>query len=250
MLARPEPALNPFGALALGCWAAIAADPGTEFVPYSDKGITDRSPQAKYTTMPDDEIAALPVHTLAARDSHLFYWDTTARIAAGRHIPIMRAWGFEPTAFAFTWVKTRKYENPELCMFADSFVMNGGFTTRKNTEVCILGRRGNPKRLRKDVRELIFAPRREHSRKPDEFYERVQQYCAGPYLELFSRTDRPNWTSWGDQAGKFNAPAAVVDPLAIPEFLRRTPEGSQTVAARVHCTATGPDNGAALVRTA
>jgi N6-adenosine-specific RNA methylase IME4 len=68
----------------------------------------------------------------------------------------------------------------------------------------LLARRGNCRRQRKDIRELILAPRREHSRKPDEFYRRVEQYCAGPYADLFAREQRPNWATWGDECGKFN----------------------------------------------
>jgi N6-adenosine-specific RNA methylase IME4 len=67
----------------------------------------------------------------------------------------------------------------------------------------LLARRGNCRRVTKDVRELIIAPRREHSRKPDEFFRRVERYCVGPYLDLFSRTDREGWACWGEEAGKF-----------------------------------------------
>jgi len=56
----------------------------------------------------------------------------------------------------------------------------------------------------KDVREIILAPVREHSRKPDEFFHRVERYCDGPYLELFARERRPGWDAWGDEADKFN----------------------------------------------
>src|SRR5262249_15320404 len=42
------------------------------------------------------------------------------------------------------------------------------------TEFCWLGRRGKPKRLSLGVRELIIAPRREHSRKPHQVYARVE----------------------------------------------------------------------------
>jgi N6-adenosine-specific RNA methylase IME4 len=59
------------------------------------------------------------------------------------------------------------------------------------------------------VREVIFMPRREHSRKPDELFHRIEQYCAGPYAELFARQQRPNWDSWGDEVGKFNGKAGV-----------------------------------------
>ncbi len=81
-------------------------------------------------------------------------------------------------------------------------------TTRANIELCWLGRRGNPIRLDKGVRELIVAPRREHSRKPDEVFERIERYCAGPYLDLFARQRRPGWTVWGDQVDKFSGEAA------------------------------------------
>lgn len=205
MLARTETITDgPFAGLPRGCFGAIAADPGTKFETYSAKGESSRTPQKKYTTLPDDEIAALPVGDLGARDSHLFYWDTGARIAAGRHIPIMRAWGYEPTAIAFTWLKLRPREPDGAFLYPrDSLNFGPGLTTRKGTELCILGRRGSPRRLRADIREVIIAPRREHSRKPDEAYARIQQYCVGPYLELFARTQRQGWAVWGDQVGKF-----------------------------------------------
>jgi N6-adenosine-specific RNA methylase IME4 len=199
----------PFSDVRLAFYGAIAADCGTKFDTFSAKGETARTPQKKYTTMTDEELAALPVGKVAARHSFLFYWDTTARIAVGRHIPIIRAWGFTPTAVAFTWFKL-KLSEPNTPFFLPRGSMNfgPGHTTRKNTEICILAKRGSPRRLRKDIREEIFAPRREHSRKPDEFYERVVQFAAGPYLELFSRQSRPGWDNWGDQSTLFDGAAS------------------------------------------
>ena len=116
----------------------------------------------------------------------------------------MRAAGFKPTAIAFTWVKLRPREPDSPFLYPrSSFNFGPGLTTRKGTELCVLGRRGSPKRLSTSVRELIIAPRREHSRKPDEFYDRVQQYAAGPYLELFARQRRPGWASWGNEVDRF-----------------------------------------------
>src|SRR5262249_57351878 len=57
------------------------------------------------------------------------------------------------------------------------------WSSRRDVEKHYAGRRGNCRRIAKDVREVILAPVREHCRKPDEFYVRVLQYCAGPYLE-------------------------------------------------------------------
>jgi N6-adenosine-specific RNA methylase IME4 len=98
------------------------------------------------------------------------------------------------------WVKTNKKK--------PGFFMGAGYTTRKNVEISWLGRRGNPRRLSKSVRELIIAPRREHSRKPDEVYGRIEQFCAGPYVELFARQQRPGWLVWGDQVDRFNGGSA------------------------------------------
>jgi N6-adenosine-specific RNA methylase IME4 len=52
------------------------------------------------------------------------------------------------------------------------------------------------------VRKLIVSPRREHSRKPDEAYARIEALCEGPYLELFARGARRGWDSWGIEAGR------------------------------------------------
>lgn len=195
---------DPFNGLPHGHYACIVADAAWDFKVRSAKG-ADRSPD--YQTMDLRDIQALPVVDLAARNSHLFFWITGPMLVQGAHIPIMRAWGYEPTAIAFTWVKTRKHENAALFLCPDSFHVGLGYTTRKNAEFCILGRRGAPKRLSKSVRELIIAPRREHSRKPDEFYDRVRAYCSGPYLELFSRQIRPAFDAWGNQVGMFGAAA-------------------------------------------
>ena len=81
--------------------------------------------------------------------------------------------------------------------------MGGGYSTRHNVEVCWLGRRGGPRRKSAAVRELIIAPRREHSRKPDEVYRRIEALCDGPYVELFARQQWPGWICVGDEAEKF-----------------------------------------------
>lgn len=89
-----------------------------------------------------------------------------------------------------------------------SIHMTTGYTTRKNTEPCLLGRRGSPKRLRADIQEAIFSPVREHSRKPDEAAERIVRYAPGPRIELFAREARPGFVGWGNELGKFTMQAA------------------------------------------
>ena len=52
----------------------------------------------------------------------------------------------------------------------------------------------------RDVPQVIMAPPREHSRKPDEQYARIERLYGGPYLELFARHRRDGWDVWGDEA--------------------------------------------------
>jgi N6-adenosine-specific RNA methylase IME4 len=59
--------------------------------------------------------------------------------------------------------------------------------------------------MAKDVRRLVIEPRREHSRKSDQIYGRIERLARGPYLELFARQARPGWDRWGDQAVLFDA---------------------------------------------
>jgi N6-adenosine-specific RNA methylase IME4 len=157
-----------------------------------------------------EDICALPVGDLAAPDTFLFLWATGPHLRQA--FDVLDAWGFAYSGVAFTWAKlTPSHNRGQLSLLPldDSFLHVGcGYTTRKNSELCLLGRRGSPKRLAADVREMILAPVRQHSRKPIEFYNRVERFCAGPRLELFSRQSRPGWTSWGAEAGKFDAAAA------------------------------------------
>ena len=106
--------------------------------------------------------------------------------------------------------------------------MGTGFTTRKNTEDCLLGRRGRPPIKARDVRELIVSPRRKHSQKPDEQYERIERLVDGPYLEIFARQRRPGWTAWGDELDKFEP-----QYNAQEDFAKSLEEGYRVIRERV-----------------
>jgi N6-adenosine-specific RNA methylase IME4 len=173
-------------------FAAIMADPGIAFRAYSPKG-EGRCPQRHYHCTPLDELKALPVAEFAAPDAFLFLWVPLRSVADV--VPLMSAWGFTFSGSAFVWAKLNKS--------GAGWFMGNGFGTRHNVEICWLGRRGKPQRKSKAVRELIVAPRREHSRKPDEVYQRIEALCAGPYLELFARQQWPGWTCLGDEVGRF-----------------------------------------------
>ena len=168
--------------------STILADPPWLFKTRSAAG-EGRSANLHYKTEGLEEIMALPVAELAAPDSMLLMWmvDWCPQDA----LDLIEAWGFEHKTTAFTWAKENRS--------GAGWFMGQGYWTRANPEDCWLATRGHPKRLNADVRQLITAPVAEHSRKPDEIYERIERLVAGPYLELYARRERRGWMTWGNE---------------------------------------------------
>ena len=107
----------------------------------------------------------------------------------------MESWDFTYKTVGFTWVKTNKSEG---------YFTGMGYWTRSNPEMCLLGTRGKPKRLDMSVKQLVVSQRREHSRKPDEVYDRIEKMLEGPYLEMFARNTRQGWDNFGNEVNKFD----------------------------------------------
>jgi N6-adenosine-specific RNA methylase IME4 len=170
-------------------YAVILADPPWRFATYSDRG-RGRSAEAHYDCLSLPEIKRFLPSGVAARDCALFLWTTDPLLPAA--LDVMAAWGFTYKTIGFYWAKTT--------LSGDGFPIGTGYYTRANPETCLLGTRGKPQRLSRSVRKLIIAPRREHSRKPDETYERIEALFAGPYLELFARLPRDGWDQQGNQS--------------------------------------------------
>ena len=178
-------------------YSCILADPPWPFDTYSALG-KDRSADKHYHTMRIGEITGLPVMDFAANDCVLFMWAPGTWIANGVAQWIRQwGWGFTPKTFGFVWTKEKA---------SGAEHIGCGYWTRDNPELCLLGTRGRPKRLSAAVRKWMHSSVREHSRKPDEVYDRIEALTCGPYLELFSRTPRCGWTQWGDEVGKFGEP--------------------------------------------
>ena len=80
-----------------------------------------------------------------------------------------------------------------------------GRKVRNCHETCVIAQRGNPMPpTDRAIRSVFFAPVREHSRKPDEFYRIVERlYPTANRLELFSREDREGWTCTGNEKGLY-----------------------------------------------
>ena len=122
----------------------------------------------------------------------------------------MEAWGFKYKTVAFNWAKMNKSAPPMLWTEADFFT-GLGYWTRANPELCLLGTKGKPKRVSKNVKRLVISPRQEHSRKPDEVADRIVRLMGDlPRIELFARQSRQGWSIWGNDTEKFDGATDTV----------------------------------------
>lgn len=186
----------PFGTLPSFTYEVIMADPPWAFELRSERGEA-KSAQAQYACMPLADIKALPVGHLARGDAWLWLWATYPMLPQG--IETMNAWGFSYVTGG-AWVKRGE---------TGKLAFGTGYVLRSCAEPFLLGRVGNPPTCSKSVRNILEAPRREHSRKPDTAYGMAEQ-LFGPArrLDLFSRESRPGWDAYGFEAGKFDEVAA------------------------------------------
>ncbi len=164
--------------LPTGPFQVIVADPPWRYESGND---------LPYPTMDIDEIKGLPVEDMAAEDAILWLWTTNAHLRVG--FEVVEAWGFEYKTL-LTWVKDR---------------MGTGEWLRGQTEHCMLATRGKPVFLHGSHTTVIEASRREHSRKPEEFYAVVASTCPGSRVELFARSERDGWCAFGNDIGRYCA---------------------------------------------
>jgi N6-adenosine-specific RNA methylase IME4 len=169
-----------------GQFSCLLADPPWSFRTYGGKDVAPARGEQPYSVMLLADLKALPVGDVAAKDAILFMW--TVSHLQDEATDLARSWGFTPKSVAFIWDKGR---------------IGMGYWTRQEVEICKLYTRGKPKRKSKGVRQLIRSPRREHSRKPDEQYGRIEALVDGPYLEMFARQAWPGWAAWGAETGKY-----------------------------------------------
>lgn len=90
-----------------------------------------------------DELCALPVETLAEKDCLLFLWATFPQLPEA--LRLIKAWGFSFKTVAFVWLKLNR-KSP-------TWFYGLGYWTRGNAEICLLAKRGHPKRYSKSVHQ-------------------------------------------------------------------------------------------------
>ena len=166
----------------------VADPPWTPIMSIINAHAPKGSPQRHYETLSIEEIIGLCPNT--APQSHLYLWCVAQHVDWGYQVA--REWGFEPIIL-WTWIK------PGLGV--------GRF--RCNTEHVLVARKGSRHgspfgkggRYAQATAGTWFDwPRREHSRKPDDFFALVERLSPAPRLEMFARGPRKGWSVWGKEA--------------------------------------------------
>lgn len=128
-------------------------------------------------------------------DQHIYLWVSNNFLVDG--LSVMEALGFRYITNV-VWVK-------------DSMGLGQYF--RGQHEICLFGVRGRgfePRTALRNIPSIFKAKKREHSRKPEEFYQLVEARSHGPYLEMFARASRGDlWTAEGNETTKFNADTPI-----------------------------------------
>jgi len=184
-----------------GGFSTVLADPPWRFSNRTGKVAPEHRRLGRYDTMSLDEIKALPVSDVLAKNAHLYLWVPNALLPEG--LAVMQSWGFRYVS-NIVWAKRRKDGGPD--------GRGVGFYFRNVTELLLFGVRGSMRTLapgRSQV-NMIETRKREHSRKPDEQYELIESCSPGAYLELFARYPRPGWLVWGNESSEDIVPKGVV----------------------------------------
>ena len=168
--------------LPTGKYSVIYADPPWQ---YENSGFIN-SAESNYPTMSENELACLSekLNEISNDSSVLFLWATNPLLDVAMRI--MQSWGFEYKT-NFVWVKDK----------ARGFA----WWAKSKHELLLVGTKINTKTPEQSFDSAICANRpNEHSRKPEEFYDLIEVlFPKCKKIELFARSRRPGWDSWGNQ---------------------------------------------------
>jgi len=183
----------PFGDLRTFGYDVIVADPPWDFELYSENG-NRKGAAPHYKLMSTPEIKALPVGHLARGDSLILLWGTSPHLP--QCLDVLAGWG----AVYKTMLVWRKVTRTGKVRWGT------GYRARTGHEIILVGTIGNP--AHKPFPSIFDGVAREHSRKPDEFYEIVLRHCPHAFrCDLFARQSRPGFDAWGNEATKFDKAA-------------------------------------------
>jgi N6-adenosine-specific RNA methylase IME4 len=203
-------------------YGCLVADP-----PWEEHGGCNRGADSHYPTMSTKEIRRLMLRELSGRvanSAHLWLWVTDNFLEDGLGIIDALEFSYKRT---FVWVKMAEHpvETTAHETARGALQIGLGQYARGAHELCLFATSGRALVPPPESRppSVLFAPRQEHSRKPDECYARwFERVSVGPRLEMFARRARPGWAVFGNDPSLVAAAPATRatdhhDPGGPPE---------------------------------
>ena len=139
----------------------------------------------EYPTMSIEEMTNFDINQFADDNCHIYLWSTHKFLPIA--FLILDSWGFRYQCL-LTWVKN---------------VGMTPFSWMYSTEHVLFGRKGSLDLLKMGVRLDFTGKVREHSRKPEIFYEIVRKVSPSPRIDIFSREKREGFDQYGNEQQKF-----------------------------------------------
>lgn len=157
----------------------------------------------RYPTLSIDQLVGMNVKDFVEDNAYLFLWITNGFLVDPAHpaYTICKAWGFRPVT-VLTWVKHKKGEPDEPSRKTGAYF-------RGASEHAVFAVRGSLP-MSASPATWFGTERTRHSEKPDAFYKLVEDVAPGPYLDIFARSERPGWTTWGNEVNDPSAPNIIV----------------------------------------
>ena len=156
-----------------------------------DRDVRPNQDAFDYPTMTNDELVAFWKKDVAGRlnpDCHVFMWTTQKHLPAA--IEMLPALGLR-YVLAMVWHKPGGFQPIDLPQY--------------NCEFIVYARLGSPLFIDTKQFDCCFeAPRREHSRKPDFFYDTIRRVTGGSRIDVFSREPREGFAQYGNEIEKFS----------------------------------------------
>jgi len=137
----------------------------------------------QYPTMDLESICKMDVASLAAEDAVLFLWATAPCFPDA--LQAAYSWGFSYKT-NLVWNKVRGF--------------NGHYSDVQH-EHLLIATRGSCLPSGPLHKSIFTEEKQRHSKKPELVYTIIESmYPAVPRVELFSRSKREGWKTWGDDA--------------------------------------------------
>ena len=170
-----------------GLYNVISIDPAWNYEG-ENKNITSYDANGRRVANPYPEMSTQEIKDIKLpllNDSVVFLWTTHKFLPDA--FDILKNWNLDYKA-TLVWNKEK---------------IGMGAWFRMQCEFCLVGIKGKPYWDNTTYRDIINEPRRQHSRKPDAFFDMVDKITLGRKLEYFSREKRQGWDVFGNDVNKY-----------------------------------------------